>query len=61
MTSTPRGWKPLNLRAPLRGQRARRLTPQQIDEIRRALADGDTPQELAIRYGVTAGRIRQLR
>ena len=61
MTPTERGWKPLDLRKPLRGQRARRLTPQQISEIRQALADGATPQELAVQYGVTAGRIRQLR
>ncbi|TXJ78578.1 Hin recombinase [Streptomyces lavendulae] len=61
MTPEDRGWPPLNLRKPLRNQRPRRITPQQIDEIRQALANGATPQELAVRYGVTARTIRRYR
>lgn len=55
------GWKDIDLSKPLRGQRARRLSPQRIDAIRDALAEGATPQELAIAYGVTAGTIRRYR
>ncbi len=62
MTGRPRtGWKDIDLRKPLRGQRARRLSPQQIDAIRDALAGGATPQELAVEYGVTAAAIRRYR
>ncbi|MFE2073672.1 Hin recombinase [Streptomyces misionensis] len=61
MTPEERGWKPLDLRKPLRKERSRQITPQQIDEIRKALADGATPQELAVRYGVTARTIRRYR
>lgn len=59
---TPRsGWQPLDLRKGIRGQRARRLSPQQIDEVRQALTDGATPQELALKYAVTASAIRRYR
>ncbi|WP_199572681.1 hypothetical protein [Streptomyces murinus] len=61
MTPEERGWPPLNLRKPLRNQRPRQITPQQIDEIRQALANGATPQELAVRYRVTASTIRRYR
>jgi DNA invertase Pin-like site-specific DNA recombinase len=38
----------------------RKLTPHQIDEIRQALADGDTTvQELAAKYGVSTHTIRR--
>jgi DNA-binding transcriptional regulator YiaG len=45
----------------LPGQRRRRLTPQQIDEIRQATADGTPVQDLAARYGVTVWTIRRYR
>jgi DNA-binding CsgD family transcriptional regulator len=43
----------------LPGQRARRLTPQQIDEVRQALTDGASPQDLAAQYGVSIWTIRR--
>jgi len=55
------GWEPLNLRKGIRGQRRRILTPQQIDDIRQALTDGASPQELALKHGVTADTIRRYR
>jgi DNA-binding CsgD family transcriptional regulator len=45
----------------LPGQRRRRLTPQQIDEIRQATADGASLQDLAARYGVSVWTIRRYR
>lgn len=45
----------------IRGQRPRRLSPQQIDEIRQALSDGTSAQELAAQYRVTASTIRRYR
>jgi hypothetical protein len=38
-----------------------KLTPAQIDDVRRRLGDGETPVALALEYGVSAGRIRDLR
>jgi DNA invertase Pin-like site-specific DNA recombinase len=49
----------LDLRKTLAGQRRRRLTPEQIDEVRQALADGTGPQELALKYGVSVHTIRR--
>jgi len=54
-----------NERGPLgqsiRGQRPRRLSPQQIDDIRQALADGTGVQDLAAQYGVSSWTIRRYR
>lgn len=41
--------------------RASKLTTEQRADITRRLADGETPIDLAVEYGVTASRIRQLR
>lgn len=38
-----------------------KLTGDQLSEITRRLADGETPMDLAAEYGVTASRIRSLR
>lgn len=38
-----------------------KLTPQQRDEITQRLAGGEMPKTLALEYGVSAGRIRELR
>ena len=45
----------------LPGQRARRLSPQQISDIAQALADGAHPQDLAAQYGVSVWTIRRYR
>lgn len=37
----------------------RKLSPQQIDEIKQRHDDGDTVQTLALAYGVTAATIRR--
>lgn len=54
-----------NNRGPLstspRGQRPRRLSPQQIDEIAQALTDGARATDLAARYGVSVWTIRRYR
>lgn len=60
MNDRPRTlWAHIDLSKPLRGQRRRRLSPQQIEAIRDALTDGSSPQELALTYGVTAATIRR--
>ncbi|MFE2710537.1 hypothetical protein ACFXKI_00750 [Streptomyces mirabilis] len=41
--------------------RASKLTTEQRADITQRLADGETPIDLAVEYGVTASRIRQLR
>jgi hypothetical protein len=41
--------------------KASKLTTEQRADIARRLADGEAPMDLAVEYGVTAGRIRQLR
>lgn len=38
-----------------------KLTAEQRGEITRRLADGEEPMDLALEYGVTASRIRDLR
>jgi transposase len=57
-----RAW---NERGPLatsiRGQRPRRLSPQQIDQVRQALIDGARPQDLAAEYVVSVWTIRRYR
>lgn len=59
-TERQRDW---NSRGPLntstRGQRPRRLSPQQIDEVRQALADGTGATDLAAQYGVSVWTIRR--
>jgi DNA invertase Pin-like site-specific DNA recombinase len=60
MADSQRAWMDgLDLRKTLAGQRRRRLTPEQIDEVGEALAKGVSPQELALKYGVTAHTIRR--
>lgn len=49
------------LSSSIRGQRPRRLSPQQIDEVRRALADGTRATDLAAQYGVSVWTIRRYR
>jgi transposase len=49
------------LGASLRGQRPRRLSPQQIDEVRQALADGARATDLAAQYEVSVWTIRRYR
>lgn len=44
-----------------RGWNRPRLTPQQRDEIRQRLIDGETPpQDLSLEYDVTASTIRHI-
>jgi transposase len=54
-----------NNRGPLsgsiRGQRPRRLSPRQIDEVRQALADGARATDLAAQYEVSVWTIRRYR
>jgi len=38
-----------------------KLTTEQRADITRRLSEGETPMDLAVEYGVTAARIRQLR
>ena len=45
----------------IRGQRRRRLNPQQITDIAQALADGTHPTDLAAQYGVSVWTIRRYR
>jgi hypothetical protein len=60
-SETQRGWnnsgrnaRPLNHYAP-------KLTAQQRYDISQRLADGENPTDLALEYGVSARRIRELR
>lgn len=50
--ATAHPWTPWAGSAPPHHQ-PRKLTPQQIDEIRQAFTDGATTKELAARYGVS--------
>lgn len=41
-------------------RRRRKVTPVQIDEIRRRKSEGEKPTDLALEFGITAGYIREL-
>jgi hypothetical protein len=49
------------LASSIRGQRPRRLSPQQIDDVRQALTDGAHATDLAAQYGVSVWTIRRYR
>jgi hypothetical protein len=50
----PRQWTPAHLKPP-------KLTPQQRDEIRQRLANGEKAVDLAAEYGVSRGAIGHYR
>lgn len=50
----PRPWRPLHYQRP-------RLTPQQRDDIRQRLANGEKAVDLAAEYGVSRGAIGHCR
>ncbi|MGW0626486.1 helix-turn-helix domain-containing protein [Streptomyces sp. NPDC002758] len=51
-------WRPWEGASPPNHQ-PRKLTPQQIGEVRQALTDGATVQALALKYGVSVRTIRR--
>jgi DNA invertase Pin-like site-specific DNA recombinase len=56
-TSEQRGWNNGKQWPPAYYERTK-LTPQQRDEIRRRVADGEARRDLAIEYGVSVRTIR---
>ncbi|MFJ4624282.1 helix-turn-helix domain-containing protein [Streptomyces sp. NPDC088812] len=56
-TSSQRGWNNGRQPAPAYYERTK-LTPQQRDEIRRRIADGETVTALAVEFGVSTRTIR---
>ncbi len=58
-TDTARNWAHRSDRIPPAGVLARRkLTPEQIDQIKQRHANGETVRALALAYQVSAGTIR---